>query len=307
MVRVPTPRWEDEHQFWFQPSLTIKIEIFRRSKLRLKTYLVGRYIEKVVQLLENKWPRNRVEMKLSLISESPEVFMQSVDADVAHLDGNSILPSASDHIQAAASVAQTSSAVIQTLGNCVRPLGQALQLIAKIMDNIADVHPILKVSWTVLASVYKAIRGQMLQDDDVRGLAERLREMVGIAAEYPALPLIPGTTNVIEEVGHLSLQIALLIDECAKSSFIRRMAKSQLSDAMKSRIMEYETCCRDLMGKFDRRVGMDMNKKVVRIEEGVDRNYIGMQQGFKTIKDDQLGTPFELSYIFHESSVSWSS
>jgi hypothetical protein len=131
----------------------------------------------------------------------------------------------------------------------------------------------------------------MLQDDDVRGLAERLREMVGIAAEYPALPLIPGTTNVIEEVGHLSLQIALLIDECAKSSFISellllfsgifdmvsdslvgRMAKSQLSDAMKSRIMEYETCCRDLMGKFDRRVGMDMNKKVVRIEEGVDRN-----------------------------------
>jgi hypothetical protein len=79
-------------------------------------------------------------MKLSLISESPEVFMQSVDADVAHLDGNSILPSASDHIQAAASVAQTSSAVIQTLGNCVRPLGQALQLIAKIMDNIADVR-----------------------------------------------------------------------------------------------------------------------------------------------------------------------
>src|ERR1700733_15686476 len=134
----------------------------------------------------------------------------------------------------------------------------------------------------------------MLQDHDVRGLAESLREMVGIAAEHPGLPLIRGTTNVIEEIGHLSLQIALLIDECAKSSFIgqlllllsgifdmvsdslvERMAKSQLSDAMKSRISEYETRCRDLMGKFDRRMGIDMNKKVVRIEEGVDRNCRG--------------------------------
>jgi len=122
----------------------------------------------------------------------------------------------------------------------------------------------------------------------VRGLAESLREMVGIAAEHPDLPLILGTTDVIEEIGQLSLQIALLIDKCANSSFIGRTVKSQLSDVMKSHITEYKTRCGDLMGKFDRRVEMDTNKKAVRIEEGVDRNYIGMQQGFKTIKDDQL-------------------
>jgi len=80
-----------------------------------------------------------IKMKLSLIAESPEVFMQSVDADVARLDDNSILPSASDHIQVAVSMAQTSGAVVQALGNCVRPLGQALQLIVKIMEYVADV------------------------------------------------------------------------------------------------------------------------------------------------------------------------
>src|SRR3984885_11067201 len=119
-------------------------------------------------------------------------------------------------------------------------------------------------------SFNQAIRGQMLQDDDVRGLTESLREMVGIAAEHPDLPLILGTTNVIEEIGHLSLQIALLIDECANSSFIGqlllllsgifdmipdslvgRTVKSQLSDVMKSHITEYKTRCGDLMGKFD--------------------------------------------------------
>jgi hypothetical protein len=60
----------------------------------------------------------------------------------------------------------------------------------------------------------------MLQDDDVRSLAENLHEMVGIATECPDLQFVHGTTNVIEEIGHLSLQIALLIDECAKLSII---------------------------------------------------------------------------------------
>ena len=82
---------------------------------------------------------SRINMKLSLVSESPEIFMQSVDADVARLGNNSILPSASDHIQMVTSVAQTSSADVQTFGNCVGPLGQALQFIVKIMDNVADV------------------------------------------------------------------------------------------------------------------------------------------------------------------------
>jgi hypothetical protein len=60
----------------------------------------------------------------------------------------------------------------------------------------------------------------MLQDDDVRSLAESLREMVGVAAECPDLPVVQSTTNVIEEIGRVSLQIALLIYEYAKSSLI---------------------------------------------------------------------------------------
>ena len=81
--------------------------------------------------------------------------MRSVDADVARLDGNSVLPDVSDHIQTAGSVAQTSGAVIQTFGNCIGPLGQALQLIVKIMDNIADVClcPSSKTCWNTDSAV----------------------------------------------------------------------------------------------------------------------------------------------------------
>jgi hypothetical protein len=76
---------------------------------------------------------------------------------------------------------------------------------------------------------------------------------------------------------------------------------------MKSRIEQSQTACEDLIAKFDRRVGMDTNKKVMKIEDGMDRNCrwhneciacrvfmdivdIGMQHGFKMIKDEQLGT-----------------
>ena len=82
--------------------------------------------------------RSGLRMRLSLISESPKVFMETVDADIARLN-SSRLADASGNINAAISVAQTGTGVVQILGNCVRPLGQTLQLIVKIMDSIADV------------------------------------------------------------------------------------------------------------------------------------------------------------------------
>jgi hypothetical protein len=82
----------------------------------------------------------RIKITLSLISESPEAFMHSVDADVARLDGSNVIPGASGHLETTLSVAQTGSVSVQALGNCVAPLGQALQLIVKVMDSIADVR-----------------------------------------------------------------------------------------------------------------------------------------------------------------------
>jgi hypothetical protein len=82
---------------------------------------------------------------------------------------------------------------------------------------------------------------------------------------------------------------------------------------MKLRIVGCRAQCGQLMEQFDRRVEIDTNLKVVNIENvvktiehAVDRNcafrsihirykiftiiiVLGIQQGFKTIKDDQLG------------------
>lgn len=102
-------------------------------------------------------------------------------------------------------------------------------------------HPILKVSWTVLSAVYKVsdslpffldvrrdkrtswcqtLEVQMFQDEAVLDLTESLREMLGIAATFPQLLIVKGTTDVIEEIGQVSLRVASLIDEYTRHSFL---------------------------------------------------------------------------------------
>jgi hypothetical protein len=59
-------------------------------------------------------------------------------------------------------------------------------------------------------------------DDVVGDVAESLREVLGVAKEYSGLPVIEGTTNVIEEVGRMSLKVMSLIDEYTRLSFISK-------------------------------------------------------------------------------------
>ena len=101
----------------------------------------------------------------------------------------------------------------------------------------------LKVSWTVLSSVYKVlflsrcvgkpdsvsslvyqtVKQQMSQDDDVHTLAESLYEMMGVAAHCVDLSRIDGTTDVVAEIGTVSLEVASLIDEYIRHSFIGKL------------------------------------------------------------------------------------
>jgi len=57
-------------------------------------------------------------------------------------------------------------------------------------------------------------------DDNVRDIAENLREMLGAANAFPGLLELASTTNVIKEIGRLSLQIASLIHEYTKVPYL---------------------------------------------------------------------------------------
>ena len=125
-----------------------------------------------------------------------------------------------------------------------------------------------------------------LQDESIRDLANTLREMLGTANAIPSLPVIQYTTNVIEEISRQSLQVASLIHEYTKlpwagnfislildpvkvndGLFVVRTVKIQ--GRLKSRIEECQASCTALMVTLSRRINVDTNTRVKKIEDGL--------------------------------------
>ncbi|KAF9473019.1 hypothetical protein BDN70DRAFT_415214 [Pholiota conissans] len=216
MLNTPTPRWEWPdlgHEFLCHPSSTFKIVIHRSRRVPGIRRLVGVLSSKAVELFENGTTidltakdgaktASKIQISLSVASlsthdEEFKRFMESVDANISRLD---------KHVQMPAGLAT---------------IGIALQFTKKILDIVTTAHPVLNASWTVLAAVYEAVQLAELQDDSVKDLAEQLRETLGLAKEHTSLLLVQGTTNVIEDIGRMSLEVASVIHEYTKSSFAR--------------------------------------------------------------------------------------
>ncbi|KAF9479010.1 hypothetical protein BDN70DRAFT_879298, partial [Pholiota conissans] len=183
--------------------------------------------------------------------------MESVDSNISHLNNYVQIP-----------------AVIAT----------ALQITKNIMDGLSGAHPILKASWIVLTILYNATQKVEFQDDAVRELAEQLREILAVADAHRNLLLVEGTENVIDEIGRMSLKVSSLVYEYARSNFALRAAKIQLSDELKTRILECQRSCVDLKDRFDRRIAMETNNVAQEIKDSNEE----MKRTLATVKDHQL-------------------
>jgi hypothetical protein len=60
----------------------------------------------------------------------------------------------------------------------------------------------------------------MRQDQEVRDLAEALKNALALVETCPGLRKINGATDVIQEMGRAAMDAASLIDEYARSPFI---------------------------------------------------------------------------------------
>jgi hypothetical protein len=110
--------------------------------------------------------------------------------------------------------------------------------------------------------------------------------MLGTANAIPNLPVIQDTSNVIEEISRQSLQVASLIHEYTKlpwtgnlislvldhvkvddGLFVVRTVKIQ--GELKSRIEKCRDSCNALMVTLSRRINVDTNTRVKKIEDGL--------------------------------------
>jgi hypothetical protein len=101
--------------------------------------------------------------------------------------------------------------------------------------------------------------------------------MLATANAVPDLPVIPNTTNVIEEISRQSLEVASLIHEYTKlpragmsiplldpvksndDLFVARIVKNQISGDLKSRIDVCRKSCAALKDGFYSRLHLDTN------------------------------------------------
>jgi hypothetical protein len=110
-------------------------------------------------------------MRLAPVVDYQQALNASVDASLARLVNKPILAEGLDNVDQVISAMQTMDYAVETYGQYVAPLGQALRLMIKLIDNVAEVgvssflgfqgasdftqaHPLLKLGWTLLSSVY---------------------------------------------------------------------------------------------------------------------------------------------------------
>ncbi|KIJ10394.1 hypothetical protein PAXINDRAFT_16621 [Paxillus involutus ATCC 200175] len=161
-----------------------------------------------------------ITVGLSPVVDYQEALNASVDASLARLGNDQRLVGGLNNMDQASSSVQIMYCAVETHGQYIAPLGQVLQLMKKLIDNVAEVgissflglksssdstqaHPLLKLGWTLLSS---AVQEHRLNDSNVQGLAESLRELVGVT------------------------EVASLIDEYIKHSFMAHLGKTQITN-----------------------------------------------------------------------------
>ncbi|KAF7966839.1 hypothetical protein HWV62_36913 [Athelia sp. TMB] len=269
----PAPQWNEQKAIRFTPASKLEFLVYRQSRIPgWRKHISAECsaqgmdfleIEGAEQILVDKSGKPRLAVKLNLVPQSHPDFIKSVQEDVSRLAEIK----GADTIQAATSIGAN--------------IGTALQAIVPVINQFSASHPILNGAWIVLSSAYrvrsalsrkhtvtqdslKIAQHQKTQDDSVRDLVANLREMAGAASSYEEPREISGTINVIEEIGKVSLEAAVLVHDFVdpsiggKSLFIARIAKHALSD-MPSRITQCQKRCKELTESLKLRVALDTN------------------------------------------------
>ncbi|KIK71821.1 hypothetical protein PAXRUDRAFT_836581 [Paxillus rubicundulus Ve08.2h10] len=150
-------------------SSSIKISLF--GKRHVRDHLLGSYSGRVIDFLLDKETSltlqgegsATVTIRLSPVVDFQQAMNDWVDTSLARLDNNKGLSEGPDNLDQAISAMQAVNHAVETCGQYIAPLGQALRLMSKLIDNVADAHPLLKLGWSLLSSVYTVSLVQTLE------------------------------------------------------------------------------------------------------------------------------------------------
>ncbi|KAF8835684.1 hypothetical protein BDN67DRAFT_937666, partial [Paxillus ammoniavirescens] len=258
-------------------SSTVQISLV--GKHHMLCYMLGSYSGRIIDFLDKETPLRReddrhatiatITIRLSPVVDYQQALSDWVDTNFARVGTSARLAEGVDGVDRAISAIRTTGYTVETCGQYIAPLGQALPLMIKLIDNVAEAHPLLEVAWTLLSSIHTAVQKQRLDDRDVSGLAESLRELVDVAGEC-LVAEIKGTNDAIQSIERLAFEVASLIDEYTKNCVMMRLGKAQISD-IKERIIECQVSLKDRCEELRTRMMTHTAKRVKEVKEGEER------------------------------------
>ncbi|KAI0793131.1 hypothetical protein BC629DRAFT_350275 [Irpex lacteus] len=113
-----------------------------------------------------------------------------------------------------------------------------LDHVVSIVDGLVEVHPMCKVAWMVLGSVYKAFKDQHTLDHQTHELAKELRDTLAYVKACRGLRSIPEATDVLLELTKLAVETAAAFDAHIKHSIMARALIGAVIKESERRISE---------------------------------------------------------------------
>ncbi|KAI0345513.1 hypothetical protein BDW22DRAFT_882923 [Trametopsis cervina] len=233
----PTWSFSSPLKLMVRASSIITCSVYREhmvlSKLGNKNHYCGQVEMELQTVLTDPYMRHPVQVPWYSREENLELSVQITLEPTFRQD--MLLEHAAETLQGHRQRHDStkSNTAMSLIGFAVENLDQ----LVNIVDGLVEIHPMCKVAWMILGSVYKAFKNQHELDGHSKRLAAELKETLAYAKECRDLKAIPEATDVILEIAKLVVQSASVFDAHMKHSITTRTVIGAANKTNQNRLL----------------------------------------------------------------------
>ncbi|KAJ7190110.1 hypothetical protein GGX14DRAFT_546974 [Mycena pura] len=139
------------------------------------------------------------------------------------------------------------------LGAVLWDIISVLGPIVEIGDEIAKIHPYVHAAWTILTSVYQAVKKQKETDEEIVKLVKAMVKLYSSAGNTKVLPQkIKSLESTVTEIAKQTLECAMFIREYTGHGFPGRLFRSTFANVTQKKIGDLSEALLELKDSFDR-------------------------------------------------------
>ncbi|KZT51147.1 WD40 repeat-like protein [Calocera cornea HHB12733] len=258
---------EDRHHFECDPTADLRVTLFKNHSGSRPPEEVGALArrltdwtqaEMVGQLVTNSKNNLSIVIQLALTRKEPD-----------SRDLNAALQEPAETLEATANVAVLSTEIpgltaatravgnIENLTESAADIGEALgglldklHVFVGLIDTVSEVHPYVKMAWTILSAAFKAARAQQERDKKMMALIERMTTAYDFLCDAEQLRDDKARMGVLSRLALQTVDCAYFISSCIRNtSFVTRLASQSLSN-VGNKIDEYSKSFDALLREF---------------------------------------------------------